>query len=78
MKKQKTMETLKDGGYFRMQLERNYMGVEKFVYRLLNKDRQVVKGIGYQTYLDFEKEGLLKRKSCVVTSVWPQEWELSI
>lgn len=71
---QQAIEVLKSGGYFRRQLETQYRGGEKFVYRLRAADGSVVKGFGFQTYRKLQ--GQLVRKECCSGSTWPSEWQL--
>jgi hypothetical protein len=73
---EKAIEVLENGGFFRKALERNYHGGETFVTRLYTADRQVVKGIGTVTRIELEEAGLLERRPCVRSSVWPEEWTL--
>ena len=70
------IEVLKNGGYFRNALERNYHGHEKFVTRLYTSNGRVVKGVGFQTRSELEGKGMLQRRPCPISSTWPQEWEL--
>ncbi len=70
------IEILKNGGYFRKQLETQYRGGEKFHTRLRNADRQIVKGVGFQTWAELEDSGMLQRRECLSSSVWPEEWVL--
>ena len=67
---------LKEGGYFRKQLETGYQGREKFKERLRDKNGRVVAGVGGATLYKFEREGLLKKRACPSSSVWPTEWVL--
>lgn len=70
------IEILKNGGYFRKQLETQYRGGEKFHTRLRNANRQIVKGVGFQTWAELEDSGMLQRRECLSSSVWPEEWVL--
>jgi hypothetical protein len=74
---EKALEILKAGGYFRKQLETQYRGGEKFVYRLHAAGGAVVHGIGFQTWAALEKAGKLKRLHCFRSSVWPSEWTVA-
>jgi hypothetical protein len=76
MRKQKALEVLREGGYFRSELETQWKGGEKFEYRLRDKDGHVVKGIGYQTYKELENEGLLKWIESPKSSTWPTTYIL--
>ena len=69
------IEVLKNGGYFRYALERNYMGGEKFKMRLLTATGNVVAGVGFQTKEELASR--LQRRSCAPSSTWPQEWVLA-
>lgn len=71
-------EVLAAGGVFRKMLERNYYGHEKFEMRLLDKNREIVKGVGFAAWLAMEKRGLLERKRGVhYGSACVEEWELA-
>lgn len=67
-------QVLTQGGYFRKALERNYHGGETFVTRLRNANGQVVRGIGFQTFVKLENE--LAYRECPSGSTWPSEWQL--
>lgn len=75
-KAQKALEVLKDGGYWRKQLETSYRGGEKFKTRLRNAEGRVVPGFGIKTFCEHEDAGVLTHKECSSSSVWPQEWKL--
>lgn len=69
------MFILTDGGYFRRALETDsYTRREQFKTRLYTCGRQVVKNIGYQTYAELEAAGLLRRRDCAPSSLWPTEY----
>ncbi len=70
------VEVLRAGGYFRKALERSWQGGEKFVTRLRTANGQVVKGVGASTRIAMEKAGMLVRRECARSSVWPEEWSL--
>ena len=76
MREKKALDVLKNGGYFRSELENNYFGVEVFKYHLFTKEGETVKGVGIKTFLHFQEKKLLKRKECVLYSTFPSEWEL--
>lgn len=71
---QQAIEVLKNGGFFRRQLETQYRGGEKFVYRLRDANGSVVKGFGFQTFTKLQSQ--LIRKECSSGSTWPSEWKL--
>lgn len=71
---EQALKVLQEGGYFRKQLESQYRGGEKFVTRLRNAEGYVVKGVGFQTFVELESQ--LEYKECASSSVWPQEWKL--
>ena len=73
---QTALNILKDGGYFRKQLETQYRGGEKFETRLRDKDRKVVKGLGIKTFFELQDAGLLQYRPCPSSSTWPEEWIL--
>lgn len=73
---EKALNVLKNGGYFRRQLESQYRGGEKFVARLRDKSGAVVKGVGEKTYYEFVNAGLLQWRDCPKSSVWPEEYVL--
>ena len=70
------MEVLKNGGYFRKALERNYHGGETFVTRLRTAGGHIVRGVGFQTFLKLENQ--LQYRECAPSSTWPQEWTLRV
>lgn len=69
------IEVLKNGGFFRNALERNYHGGETFVTRLYDAQRRVVKGVGRKTLWELEAANLVRRRPCLSSSTWPEEWE---
>ncbi len=74
-REQRAVEVLKEGGYFRRQLERVHSGREQFVYRLHTASGGVVPGFGFQTQNNLHAMGALRSRSCPVSTVWPSEWE---
>jgi hypothetical protein len=70
------LKVLEAGGYFRSQLEGQYRGSEKFVYRLRRADGSVVPGIGFKTWEYLGRVGKLTRRECAKSTVWPTEWKL--
>lgn len=73
---EKALEVLRNGGYFRRALETQSRGGEKFAYRLRDKTGAIVKGIGFATYNELDKAGMLSYRPCARSSVWPTEWVL--
>ncbi len=73
---QTALNILKNGGYFRKQLETQYRGGEKFETRLRDKDGKVVKGFGFKTFYEIKDAGLLQYRPCPSSTVWPEEWTL--
>ncbi|HWQ39162.1 MAG TPA: strawberry notch C-terminal domain-containing protein, partial [Burkholderiales bacterium] len=74
-KARKALAVLRDGGYFRKQLERVFGGREQFVTRLRDKNGTVVPGIGPKTFFELQK--LLRRRDVPSGSTFPEEWVLS-
>lgn len=74
---ERAIEVLKSGGYFRYALERHYHGGEKFKMRLRSATGQVIAGVGHAACHELRAKGLLRQRSCPVSSTWPQEWELA-
>ena len=72
---QSAIELMKDGAYWRKQLETQFRGGEKFKTRLY-KSGYPIKGFGFQTYNEMERAGLLQWRECPSSSVWPTEWTL--
>lgn len=70
------IEVLKNGGFFRKALERNYHGGETFVTRLRDAQGRVVKGVGCKTLWELQDAGLIQSRPCCSGSTFPQEWEL--
>jgi len=56
----KALEMLKAGAEYACRLERNYMGVEKWCYRLMLGKGMAVKGYGFATFHELKAAGLLK------------------
>ena len=70
------MEVLKNGGYFRKALKTDsYTHREMFHTQLRDASGQVVRGIGFQTFVKLESK--LQSRECAVSSSWPQEWVLN-
>ncbi len=76
-RERRAIEVLKEGGYFRRQLERVYGGREQFVYRLHDAAGRVVPGFGFQTQNRLHQVGALRSRACASSTVWPSEWELA-
>jgi hypothetical protein len=72
---QQAVELMKEGAYWRNQLETQYRGGEKFKTRLY-KNGHAIRGFGFQTHNEMEKAGLLQWRECAKSSVWPTEWTL--
>lgn len=77
-RERRAIEILREGGYFRRQLERAYGGREQFVYRLHDASGTVVPGFGFSTQNRLHQVGALRSRSVPVSTVWPAEWELAI
>jgi hypothetical protein len=58
---EQALQILSQGGEFRYALERTYNGREQFRARLLDAQRQTVKGIGYATLADLKASGKVRR-----------------
>lgn len=71
---QRALEVLRAGGYFRKQLERAYQGGEQFKTRLRDASGNTIAGFGFQTQYELEQAGMLVRRDCASSSVWPEEW----
>jgi hypothetical protein len=72
----KALKVLRQGGCFRMALETQPRGGEKFAYRLRNAEGLVVKGCGFATQRELEKAGVLQTRPVPTSSLWPTEWVL--
>ena len=72
------IEIMKQGGYFRKALETNrYTMREQFETRLYDANRNRIRGIGIKTKFELEDAGMLKRRDCLSSSTWPEEWILA-
>lgn len=67
---------MRQGAYWRSQLESGWRGREQFETRLRAAGGGVIPGFGFQTWAEMEDAGLLAHKDCTSSSVWPQEWKL--
>jgi hypothetical protein len=76
-RKDKALEVLRNGGYFRKALETQYRGSEKLVTRLRDKGGNVVGGIGYKTWAELYDAGLLSWRQAPKSTTWPSEYVLS-
>jgi hypothetical protein len=67
---------LRAGGYWRKALENGWHG-EKFKTRLRDAAGRAVKGYGFKCHDVMVEAGMLARRECAPSSVWPQEWVLA-
>lgn len=72
---QQAIDLMRNGAYWRNQLETQYRGGEKFKTRLY-KDGCPIRGFGFQTHNEMEKAGLLQWRQTAPSSVWPTEYVL--
>jgi hypothetical protein len=76
-KRAKACEALmKEGAYWRSQLETQYRGGEKFHHRLRSATGHVVHGYGFKTWAEMEDAHMLTTRTTAASSVWPTEWVL--
>src|SRR5262245_15033126 len=70
------LDILRNGGYFRNQLESGWQGREQFKTRLRNAKGQVVPGLGFATLEELKGFGYIRQRDCLSSSTWPSEFEL--
>lgn len=76
-KAQQVIELMKNGAFWRHQLETNsFTRREQFKHRLVQPGQGNIAGFGAITFYELEDAKLLKRKECVKTSAYPTEYEL--
>lgn len=74
---QRVLDVCKAGGRIRYALESGYRGREQFQFRVLDANRQVVKGLGYKAAQACIVRGLVKSAECAKSSAYPSEWVIA-
>lgn len=74
---QRVLDVCRSGGRIRYALETGFRGREQFQFRVLDKNRAVVKGLGYKAAKACIVRGLVKSEPCAKSSAWPQEWVIA-